>query len=113
MTGNCHVRFLGGKGAARLLTYPVLWYNDKINRKALYNKGDGAARLTPSGSLSLDCAVSCAAHLHVRQGRMKKSQAIVLSILVAALVLPVASYVAWVRPGQSGILARGARSAET
>ena len=24
MTGNCHVRFLGGKGAARLPTYPTL-----------------------------------------------------------------------------------------
>ena len=38
---------------------------------------------------------------------MKKNQTIVLTILTAVLVLPGAAYVAWVRPGQSGILVQG------
>ncbi|MDP7062573.1 MAG: hypothetical protein QF489_06545 [Planctomycetota bacterium] len=38
---------------------------------------------------------------------MKNSQTIFLSILFGVLILPIAGFVAWVRPGMSGVLAQG------
>jgi Type II secretion system (T2SS), protein G len=35
MTGNCHVRFLGGNGVERPLTYPIARENNMANKKRL------------------------------------------------------------------------------